>query len=54
MCYDRPRPIATIEIHLKERFLKVLEILSKLNKTKDWTLVQNAALVIFIKVLKLG
>ena len=28
--------------------------LSKINKTKDWALVQNEALVMKIKVLKLG
>ena len=32
----------------------VIGIGIRINKTKDWTLVQNAALVMKIKVLKLG
>ena len=31
-----------------------LSVKGKFNKTKDWALVQNAALVMKIKVLKLG
>ena len=37
---------------LRKILLKLISV--KCNKTKDWALVQNTALVIYIKVVKLG
>ena len=39
---------------LRPSFWGADRIAAKLSKTKDWALVQNAALVMKIKVLKLG